>query len=448
MNNFFLKMKGICLKSLIAMCKNFLFLLLLLFSETFSQTISFDEFTNLFKKSLNNQSLQTVKETLPEGILITAEDVGDFSGDGKDDFAIAYRLKESRDRTIFVNLYCDSLADYIPVFSDTLEFVDLPIEIAFNISNEVCFITQKLKEKSWKIIGYSFFKNELKLVDLYFTDVQQPNKRLQFGEENYTNYSELLSFIGFFDLNSIEQFKKNNYFIFPVYDLKRNIYTGYKKKISINDTWKWEKDSNMINNYGNISFSRDKEKIIVDLVLNKSFIQKIDPFKENIIDFYFDRSNERYSDKIPINFGKKAPKFRNSIDDNISHFSIIFKMNVPNTSRMEYQLGNEYNFSYKNKIKYDVISDSSYKIKLSIPINIFNKKNPDREINNFVSLTLFSKEGGVLKLKSSDGSETDPSSYSKMVIINKDDYFGNIVNNKFHLLQQKNFLNGIIKNQE
>jgi len=115
---------------------------------------------------------------------------------------------------------------------------------------------------------------------------------------------------------------------------------------------------------------------------------------------------------------------------------------------MEYQLGNEYNFSYKNKIKYDVISDSSYKIKLSIPINIFNKKNPDREINNFVSLTLFSKEGGVLKLKSSDGSETDPSSYSKMVIINKDDYFGNIVNNKFHLLQQKNFLNGIIKNQE
>ena len=428
---------------------NKLFLLcFLIIGKCFSQSITFNEFIEQTSKSLNLKPLLEVQYSLPEAIIITAADIGDFSGDDKNDFAIAYRLKESRDRKIFVNLYCDSLSSYVPILSDTMEFVDLPIEIAFNISHEVCYITQKLEEKSWKIIGYSFYKNELKLVDQYFTDVKQPNRRLQFGEENYTNYSNFSSFIGYFDLNSIEQFKKTNYFIFPVYDLKRNIYNGYIRKIIINDSWEWRKDSNIVKRFGTISFSKDNDRLIADLKFDKSIIETLDTVKENIIDFYFDRSNERYLEKSPINFGKKIPKFRNSVDEDISHFSIIFKLDGSSPSRLEYQLGKNFNFIYKDKIRYEVFRDSSYNIQISIPINIFNKKYPGKEINNLISLTLYTKQGDVIKLKSSDGSEKDPSSYSKLVIISTDDYFGHILNNKFQLLQHKNLENGIIKYQE
>jgi hypothetical protein len=430
------------------MIKNIFIFSFLLFCECFGQTITFDEFIEQANKSLKVNALIGVQNSLPEEINITAEDIGDFSGDGKNDFAIAYRLKTSRDRTIFVNLYCDSLNSYVLVFSDTLEFVDLPIEIAFNISNKLCFITQKLEERSWKIIGYSFYKNELKLVDLYFTDVKQPNKRFEFGEENYTNFVKLPSFIGYFDLNSIEQFKKSNYFIFPVYDLKRNIYNGYQRKISINNYWEWKKDTNIVDRFGTIVFSREKERLIIDLQFDKSLIERLNTAKENVINFYFDRSNKRYLEKIPGNFVKKAPKFRNTDDEDISHFGIVFKVNSITPPRLEYQLGNNYNFSYKDKIKFNVVSETNYNIQMSVPFGIFNRKNIDGEINNFVSFRLFLNDGTVLDLKSSDGSESDPSSYSKLLIINLGDYFGHIVNNKFQLLQQKSWKNGIIKNLE
>ena len=195
------------------MLKKILYILILCPVLHLSQTISFDEFIESGKNALNTKALQTVKNSLPDDIIITADDIGDFSGDGKNDFAIAYRYQHSRDKNILVNLYCDSLSSYVQIFSDSLQFYELPIEIAFNISQNVCYITQKLEDKSWKIVGYSFYKNEFKLVDSYVTEVKSISRRFQFGEEDYINYSDLTSFTGYFDLNSIEQFKKTKFLI-------------------------------------------------------------------------------------------------------------------------------------------------------------------------------------------------------------------------------------------
>ncbi len=135
-------------------------------------------------------------------------------------FAISIREKKAKDRIININIYCDSAAVYKSYFRLFTVF-ELPIEIAFNISKQVCYVTQKLEEKKWKVSGYTFYKNELKVVDLYSTDILPINKRWNVGEENYSNYTDLISFVGYFDLHSIEQFKKNKYFLFPVYNKKR-----------------------------------------------------------------------------------------------------------------------------------------------------------------------------------------------------------------------------------
>lgn len=426
------------------MFKKIFFILILSPAFCMSQTISIDEFIESGKDILDYKALQAVKNSLPEDILITADDIGDFSGDGKNDFAIAYRYQKSRDRNIFVHLYCDSLSSYIPIFSDTLQFCDLPIEIAFTISKDVCYITQKLEEKSWKITGYSFYKNEFKLVDNYVTNVKSANRRFQFGEEDYINYSNLFSFTGYFDLNSVEQFMKAKYFIFPVYDLKRNIYNGYKHKIKIDDSWKWNEDSVNANTYGSILINKDKEKFIIDIEFQKSVLDNLEPAQENSIDYCFDRSGKRYLDRIPSGFVRRTPKFRNKIDDDVSHFKIIFKLKGFNPERMEYQLGKNFNYTYKDKITYEIFPDSSSKIRLSIPTGIFNFKNNIDEIGNFISLKLKLKDGSELNLKNSEGSASDPSTYSRMVIIKDHNFFGSLVNNKFKLLYNKIRANGLL----
>jgi hypothetical protein len=430
------------------MLKKILYILILCPVLHLSQTISFDEFIESGKNALNTKALQTVKNSLPDDIIITADDIGDFSGDGKNDFAIAYRYQHSRDKNILVNLYCDSLSSYVQIFSDSLQFYELPIEIAFNISQNVCYITQKLEDKSWKIVGYSFYKNEFKLVDSYVTEVKSISRRFQFGEEDYINYSDLTSFTGYFDLNSIEQFKKTKFLIFPVYDLKRNIYSGYKHKIIIDDSWKWTADSVSKNNYGSILISKDKDKIIINMDFLKSVLDNINPTEENNIDFYFDRSGKRFIERMTASFGKRVPKFRNAIDDDISHFKISFNLKGSKLPGMEYQLGKNFNYSSKDKIKYEVFPDSINRISLSIPTDVFNLPINNNELGNFISLKLMLRDGSVLNLKSSEGSETDPSSYSRMVFIKDHNYFGVVKNNKFKLLQNKILSNGIIPTPE
>ena len=159
-------------------------------------------------------------------------------------------------------------------------------------------------------------------------------------------------------------------------------------------------------------------------------------------------SGERFIERITASFGKRVPKFRNAIDDDISHFKISFNLKSSKLHRMEYQLGKNFNYSSKDKIKYEVFPDSINRISLSIPTDVFNLPINNNELSNFISLKLMLRDGSVLNLKSSEGSETDPSSYSRMVFIKDHNYFGVVKNNKFKLLQNKILSNGIILTPE
>ncbi|MCX6149645.1 MAG: hypothetical protein NTX22_03870 [Ignavibacteriales bacterium] len=427
--------------------KKLLFILIIISGISLSQTISFDEFVETNKTVLDKKPLLEVKDNLPDDIILTGADIGDFSGDGKNDFALAYKIKNSRNKVIYISLYCDSLSHYIPIFSDALEYFELPIEIAFSIAKNICYVTQKLEEKSWKITGYSFYKNEFSLVDKYITEVKKLNKKFQIGEENYSNYSNLNSFVGYFDLNSIEQFKKTSFYIMPVYDLERNIYKGFKRKIIIDDSWKW-KDSSNGNKYGEVFFAKDKDRLILDFRLYKSTLEKLDPNKNNFVEFYFDRSKEKILEKVSAGLIKKIPKFRSTIDENIFNLTFTFNLKQANLFRLESNIGKTYNISYKDKIKFDSDLDSSFHTRISIPIAIFNLPAGEKYLNNFILLNFALKDGNNLFLQNSDGSETDPSSYSRLEFIGNDYYYGLIKNNKFKLLMEQMIENAVVQKND
>ncbi|MGE5683437.1 MAG: hypothetical protein ACM34K_21460 [Bacillota bacterium] len=421
------------------MKKNIIVLIILLSSVSFSQTLSFEEFLEIAKSSLNIQAIKELRSSFPKDFVVTALDIGDFSGDNKNDFAIAIKPHRSN-RKINIYLFCDSLSHYTLVHADTLEFVELPIEIGFSISKEVCFITQKLKDKNWEITGYSFVHNELALVDHYDTDVKSI-KKFQIGEEVYNNYKTLHSFIGYYDVATLGDYKKNNFIYHPVYERRRNLYDSYRRAATIDNTWKWDiNDSDVTDIYGDINFSTENEKLIVDIRLNQKFLGTIDSSYQNSAKVFFDRAARRLD-----GITRRTPKFRESIDEDIASVELSFRTSDMDNARFDNKWGSNFSRSGSDEISSGYIKDKDLICRIRVPIKDLNMLKNQKEMGVFVKLDLRLKNGQKLSLANSNGIAEDPSSYGALIFLGDEEYYGSVNNNKFSDVIRKLDSNGLIK---
>jgi len=403
---------------------------LVITGSLFSQTISFDEFIQTSKDFLNKASLELVKESFDKDCFVTSADIGDISGDGKNDFAISIREKKAKDRIININIYCDSAGNYVKIFSDYLQFFELPIEIAFNISKQVCYVTQKLEDRKWKVTGYTFLKNELKVVDLYSTDVLPITKRWQVGEENYNNFIDLTSFNGYFDLNSIEQFKKSKFYVFPVYNKKRNLYKEYKKEIELSNLWNWQ-DTIVNKRYGKVTFSNSDDKLSLHLTLLNDLIEKFGKTDKIKISFGIDRGLKRLNDISKTSI--KHLSIRNKPDENISNIEIEVLPGNSNRTKFEVKTGKNYSEIFQNDIYVNVEPEPGWNLDVDIPLKYLNLTENQNELGVYLAVQL-SIGDEEIHLTSSSGKITDPSSYSRLIFMDDNQFYGYIENAKLEKL--------------
>ncbi|MGE5351164.1 MAG: hypothetical protein ACM3P0_03720 [Acidobacteriota bacterium] len=424
-----------------------IFYLFVIFSGILqAQTITFDEFLTISKGSLKHDALLEMKNMLPKNFVITALDYADFSGDGKNDLAIAVRPLNRHDRTIYVYMFCDSLNHYTLVHADTMKFVVLPIEIGFSINNKVCYITQKIEDKSWAITGYSFLKNELALVDYYRTEVRPLNKKTDIGLERYNNYWNLQAFTGYYDVNTLNEYKKTNYFYHPVYSLKRNLYSGYDRSVSIDKSWLWDNSkAGGSPSWGTVTVSKDEAQkddpeMVIDLTLNRSFLSGLDSLLLNELTICFDRSAER----LIKGATRRGEKFRESADEDVARINISFNISSPSQARLVTSIGSNYRVKRASEIKLAARNTGDLTFRLRLPMEMFNIAQNMNEIGTFISLALKAKNGSEMLLKDSDGDYDDPSSYARMILLRQGEYYGNVQTNRFDLLLKKLSENGIL----
>jgi hypothetical protein len=419
--------------------KIYLFLILLS-GFVYSQSVTFDEFLTKSKKVLNINSLKSINEYFPENFVVTSYDYGDFSGDNRTDFAIAVKPLKTKSKNIYVFMFCDSANQYIPVFSDTLAYYELPIEIGFNIANQVCFITHKIKDYSWTITGYSFLHNEFSLIDFYKTDVNPVNKKLSVGKEEYENYHDLNSFIGFYSPVTLKEFRKDQYLVNPVYDLKRNIYKGFKEKLLIDKSWFSGETNSLSDSCGSLFFVKDSGKVFLNLVLKDKLLVSSDSIIANNLMVCLDRSDTRLIE----NKTAKEPIFREGFDDDIGRIEVNYNLNDLKNPVMSTRLGDNFNTDEIDSIRVKLIKDKNLIISLGIPLQVFNIPADQNRLGVFLSLTFRLKNGSQLTLSNSKSTADDPLTYGRLVLVNNEEYYGVIRNYKFNKLTEKLYLNGLI----
>ncbi|HEX2868564.1 MAG TPA: hypothetical protein VHO03_16090 [Ignavibacteriales bacterium] len=430
------------------MIKKIFYLILLTSGILRAQTITFDEFLTISKGSLNRNALLEIKDIFPAKFAITALDYADFSGDGKNDLAIAVRPLARHDKTIYVYMFCDSLSRYVLVHADTMKFYELPIEIGFSINNKVCYITQKVEDKSWAITGYSFLRNELALVDYYRTHVRPLNRKTDIGEERYNNYKNLQAFTGYYNVNTLNEYKKTKYFYHPVYRLKRNVYPGYARSVGIDKGWLWEEDSKpgAGQSWGQVTFSddysqKDDPELIIDIDLNSEFLTQADSLGMDEINICFDRSAER----LIKGATRRGDKFRESLDEDAARINVQFNLSDPSQARLTNTIGSNYRVNRAADIKIaPKLEDGRFTFRLSLPLEMLNLPGSMSEVGTFISMAFKAKDGRDILLKDSDGDYDDPSSYARMIFLGEGEFYGSVDNNKFGELIKKLIRNGIL----
>jgi len=196
----------------------------LLFAQV-ELSISFDQFSYEIGDVFSPDQIEFIRGRLPEQCDIYGYAIGDFSGDYVPDLAVSVRTKKLRGKKLKIFYFVSDEEQCIEVRSNTLEFYDVPIEIAFTIDNGLCYTTQKKENNHWTICGYAYREGNFLLVDAYESR-RKPLRGTggpQIGYETTTNYRTLKTSEQYYSLGDDSTYLKAEYFYYPAYPIERNI---------------------------------------------------------------------------------------------------------------------------------------------------------------------------------------------------------------------------------
>lgn len=418
-------------------------LLFIIYCPVFAQTVTFDEFLDMSREKLKAEKLGEIREYLPASFSITALDFGDFTGDGINDFAMAVSPKGNRDKRIYTYLFVDSLGSYLPVLRDTMHYFELPIEIGFSIVNNACYVTHKINDRSWTITGFTFDRNEYARLDLYKTDTYPLTKKQLIGRENYNNYKDLTATAGYFDLNTLKDFKKSRFFMHPVYSLKRNIYKSYPRRIPLDTKWLWEDSSASYSEYGYVQISREGGDLLMDFAISRYVMDRLSTKQSSRISIYFDRSTERLSS----GGNRRSPVFRSGLNDDTGSITAAFTPSVPMTIVPESNFEGNFSSAFAGQVKAETLPGGNT-IRVALPWKLLNLPDSQTSAGLFISVELAFDDATRITLNNSNGSADDPSTYGRLLLIDDGDYYGDVKNEKFGRLFEELFRSGITRREQ
>lgn len=422
----------------------FIILIILSTSENlFSQSgIKFSEFRKKLSSYFDDELINDIEKVLPQGSAynVWGWDVGDFSNDGHNDVAFAIRISGDKRKIVQVYLFVDLDGFLVNVGTYPMSFVEIPLEVGVVIRNLTCYITKKNEQYNWEIIGYQYRDGNLILKESYKT--QRIGNLTYENTLDYINLQGIQRFVG--TNNSIEEFFAK-YHIIPSYPRGRQIYKGFASEITADRVeyvgvgayyWSGPSDASFSaksaydsdNLYLSIKITDD---VFVPFTCDDCFADFLEIwFDTNLYPQNYSRFFKQIDKKIE--FVKKIDKSVYSIKLFPGDFAEVkpFIKEVSSTDDMD-----NYQRDAIKKIRVSAsLRDTHYIVKLKIPWQLFGFEKAPIEDNKLTEIGIaliyndIDNEYRSEELSQIASSEnfinTNPSTYSSLVIVPKDLWFG------------------------
>jgi len=418
-------------------------ILLLISSDAFAQSgVKFLEFAKRIEPYFDESMITDIKKQLPqnEDYFIWGYDVGDFSGDTYYDIAITLRIAGDRSRNMQVFLLVDIDGFLKKVHQETIEFIELPLEVGVAIRNNACYVTKKHKQFNWDIYGYRYDNGDLIQQDEFFT------RRLkELTYEKYRNFDDLTASEKYIALKGDKTIFEKNFTVIPSYTRGRRVYSGYAEGLNIDNVdyifdgaywWKGPEDCSyyLTSVYDNefLYFSLD---VTDDAIVVQSCDTCIADHFTLILDINQYDTGDRFADK-----SEDKVKFRDKANNGLYIFNVYtgdFK-NLPPYCKVSTNdtLSYEQKYEAKNIKVISNYNDNHYVLKFKIPFSLFGNKinlskNKNIEIGATAIITDYDNEfrpEEYSKLSSTDYQSKDSSTLGILKIIPDKQWYGNTVN--------------------
>lgn len=427
--------------------KNIIFLLVIAFlifpDDIFSQSgMKFSEFKKKLSSYYDIDLINDIEKIMPQGSAynVWGWDVGDFSDDGHNDVAFAIKLSSDRRKVVQVYLFVDIDGFLVNVGSYQYPFVEIPLEVGVVIRNKTCYITKKNEQYNWEIIGYQYRDGNLNLTESYSTQ-----RIFNYTYENtldYLNLSGTKRFV--ITTNNKEEFLAK-YQIIPSYPRGHQIYKGYSNEIAVNRVenvgvgayyWSGPEDASFS---AKSAYDSDNLYLTVKIVDDVFVPSNCENCYFDFLDVWFDAN--LYTDKQSrffkivdkqIDFVKKTDKGIYSLKIYPGDFAETkpYVKEVSSTEDLD-----SYQKEAIKKIRVSAsLTNKNYVLKFKIPWALFGFEKAPNETNKLIEfgITLIYNDidnefrpEELSRIASSENfSNTNPATYSSIILIPEELWFG------------------------
>lgn len=411
----------------------------------FSQAgIKFAELARRLEPYFDKALILDIQRQLPQGsdYSIWGWDVGDFSGDGNIDVAMSIKLATERKRIAQVYLFVDIDGYLTKAGQFSYSFVDLPLEIGVVIRDNACYITQKNKQYDWLIRGYTFDNGSLILLDEFTT-----SRIDNLTYETYRNYITLRNTQKYIVTGSGKVEHLSDYLVIPSYPRNRLIYKGYNPEPMIGKIdyvykgayhWKGEDDASFT---VRSAYDDDYLYMTVNVTDDVVVAQNCDTCPCDHVELWLD-VNPPESDRSRYvkSTGSKL-EIRNNADTGIFRFSIFPGNFLDKKAFMRISATDEletYQKVASRTIKaVSNLTENGYVVKFKIPFQLLGYSGNPVEDNSLLEIGCtiavydidneFRPEEATW-IASSAFSPLNPSTYGLLVLIPKEQWYGDTKN--------------------
>ncbi|MBS1491899.1 MAG: hypothetical protein JST55_00230 [Bacteroidetes bacterium] len=132
--------------------------------EIESADVSMEQMLGMFDGIINEDLIDNISEILPNDAVIVNYGAGDFSGEGMTDITISYKTKSTPDHKLNVIFLINEDDKQFKVMKeDVVEWVDVPYDVAFSISEGTCVFTYR-EGKQWRFQRYFYYNDTVFLL--------------------------------------------------------------------------------------------------------------------------------------------------------------------------------------------------------------------------------------------------------------------------------------------
>lgn len=425
------------------------FVIIFLFSceNLLSQSgMKFAEFKKKLTSYFDDELINDIEKLMPQGSVynIWGWDVGDFSNDEHNDVAFAVRMSGDKRKIVQVFLFVDIDGFLLNVGTYPFSYVEIPLEVGVVIRDKTCFITKKNEQYNWEIIGYQFRDGNLNLKESYSTQ-----RILNYTYENTLDYINLKGIKRFVTTSNNKEEFSANYKIIPSYPRGRQIYKGFSNEIIVDRVenvgtgayyWSGPDDASF---KAKSAYDSDNLYLTIKIIDDQFVASTCENCYSDFLEIWFDANLYSQNQSRYFKIIDKKVDFVKKIDRGIYSLKIYpgdftetkpYVREVSSTDDMDI-----YQQEASKKIRVSAtLFDSHYVLRFKIPWALFGFDKAPVDDNNFTELGItliyndIDNEYRPEELSQIASSENfvnfNPSTYSTLVLIPDEKWFGESIN--------------------